>query len=134
LVWNIFITGYVNAGHIKTGDISGSNITIYGDISCSKITTTSDVISYGKGSFNNVTVGSNFTISNDGNIKVKNIECSETVKSGSFQSTSDYRIKSNVINLDHTYNVSKLNPVFYKNVLSNKFDIYPVTKGIFHIL
>jgi hypothetical protein len=83
-----------------------SKISVYGG----RISTIGNINSTGNGE-----------ISTGGKGSFGNIECSGTVKSNSFQSTSDYRIKSNVINLDHTYNVSKLNPVFYKNVLSWRY-------------
>ena len=48
---------------------------------------------------------------------------SYTVSATSFRTTSDYRIKENVENLDETYNVNNLRPVTYNNKLTNSKDI-----------
>jgi hypothetical protein len=41
----------------------------------------------------------------------------------SFNSTSDYRIKENVTNLDDTHTVDNLRPVTYTNTITNKPDM-----------
>ena len=45
------------------------------------------------------------------------------VSASSFNSTSDYRIKENVIPLNDTFTVDKLVPVTYKNIKTDKQDI-----------
>ena len=74
-------------------DISG-NISIYGDLD----------------------VSGNLDVSGD-------IDCSGNVNALSFNTTSDYRIKENVTQLDSKFVVDKLNPVTYLNKKSEKQDI-----------
>ena len=45
------------------------------------------------------------------------------INSTTFNATSDYRIKENVISLDHNFIVDKLNPVHYYNKSANRNDI-----------
>ena len=52
-----------------------------------------------------------------------NLTCAGTVSSYYFNSTSDYRIKDNVLDLGNEYNVDKLRPVSYFNKLTGKQDI-----------
>jgi len=46
-----------------------------------------------------------------------------TVQTTAFTSTSDYRIKENIQNLDESFNVDKLRPVTYTNKNTKKQDI-----------
>ena len=62
------------------------------------------------------------------NISCNIISCNTVTATGgitalSFTSTSDYRIKENVVSLNDTYIVDGLNPVKYFNKLSKKEDI-----------
>ena len=45
------------------------------------------------------------------------------INASSFNATSDYRIKENVITLDETYTIDKLRPIKYFNKLTKKEDI-----------
>jgi len=59
-----------------------------------------------------------------GNLHVGgNIDCSGNVNATSFNSSSDYRIKENVKQLDSMFVVDKLNPVTYLNNKLGKQDI-----------
>ena len=46
-----------------------------------------------------------------------------SVTAGSFNATSDYRIKEDIQTLDATYNVDALRPVIYKNRITQKQDM-----------
>jgi hypothetical protein len=46
-----------------------------------------------------------------------------SVNAPQYNTTSDYRIKTNVVSLDSDFNVDKLRPVRYLNTLTNKQDI-----------
>ena len=59
-----------------------------------------------------------FTIDSVGNATVLG-----TMTAVSFNASSDYRIKENVLSLDETYIIDKLNPVTYMNLKSGKQDI-----------
>jgi hypothetical protein len=48
------------------------------------------------------------------------IDTTGSITAASFNTTSDYRIKENVIELNDTYFVDNLRPVEYENVLINK--------------
>jgi hypothetical protein len=52
-----------------------------------------------------------------------NIRASGYVSGIAFQSTSDYRVKENVLELDDSFGVDLLRPVSYYNHLSNKVDV-----------
>ena len=54
---------------------------------------------------------------------VGNIFATGYVSAIAFIPSSDYRIKESVVNLDDSYNVDKLRPVFYYNTLSKKNDM-----------
>jgi hypothetical protein len=57
------------------------------------------------------------TLNIQGNIKTT------SVQAVSFNTTSDYRIKSNIMSLDNSYVIDNLRPVSYFNQLTNKNDI-----------
>jgi len=60
----------------------------------------------------------------DGGIGINgNIYSGGIINATSFNATSDYRIKANVIDLDNTFSVSKLRPVHYFNKILEKPDI-----------
>jgi hypothetical protein len=46
-----------------------------------------------------------------------------SVTAGSFNATSDYRIKENVVDLDFNFTVDNLRPVSYTNIITGKQDI-----------
>ena len=52
-----------------------------------------------------------------------NIYCNNYTNSVYFNATSDYRIKTNVTQLDSSYNVDSLKPIHYINTRGNKEDI-----------
>jgi hypothetical protein len=52
-----------------------------------------------------------------------NIRASGYVSGIAFQSTSDYRVKENIVDLDSSFGVDLLRPVSYHNQLSNKQDV-----------
>jgi hypothetical protein len=53
----------------------------------------------------------------------RNLAVGLQVNATSFNATSDYRIKSNIISLDNTFIVDNLRPVYYFNNILNKNDI-----------
>jgi hypothetical protein len=64
------------------------------------------------GAYNNSTaVGSGAIITASNQVRLGNSAC--TAEATSFIATSDYREKDNVIDLDETFNVDVLRPVFY---------------------
>jgi hypothetical protein len=75
-----------------------------------------------------ISLNGNFTSSGDislnGNINVGgNASVTGSVYASSFASTSDYRIKENVIPIyDTSYNTDNIRPVFYTNKLTDKPD------------
>ena len=50
------------------------------------------------------------------------VTCSGNIYAGSHGALSDYRIKTNVTDLDESYSVDKLEPIQYDNILSNKHE------------
>jgi hypothetical protein len=58
-----------------------------------------------------------------GSIGAKTITATGTITAASFNATSDYRIKENVVPLDETFTVDNLRPVTYNNSKSEKQDI-----------
>ena len=52
-----------------------------------------------------------------------NITISASISSTTFTSTSDDRIKKNVLLLDHSFNVNRLRPASYVNTVSENQDI-----------
>ena len=65
----------------------------------------------------------NFLSDISGNINVGNLNVSGTVTAASFNATSDYRIKENVIPLEDSFVVDNLNPVTYTNIITKKQDM-----------
>ena len=51
------------------------------------------------------------------------LDVSGNVNATSYNTSSDYRIKENVVSLDESFKVDQLRPVTYKNVHSGKQDI-----------
>jgi len=59
-----------------------------------------------------------------GNVYVNKLTAASTITAASFNATSDYRIKSNVVSIyDTSFTVDLLNPVTYYNKIINKQDI-----------
>ena len=52
-----------------------------------------------------------------------NIRATNQINAGSFNATSDYRIKENICLLNHIYNVDGLRPVSFYNKMTHKNDI-----------
>jgi len=50
------------------------------------------------------------------------VTCTGPVTAGSTATPSDYRLKTNVTDLDESYSVDKLEPIQYDNILSNKHE------------
>ena len=90
-------------GALTFGDASASTLTTYDDNILSGSFATNNVI-FKDSSFNAVTV-----------INAVNV-------GGTVTTTSDYRIKTGVIDLDGTYNVDQLVPIQYDNTLTNTHD------------
>jgi hypothetical protein len=57
------------------------------------------------------------------NMNSQNILNAMTIYAASFNSTSDYRIKENIMNLDDTHTIDQLRPVQYFNTKLQKHDI-----------
>ena len=49
-----------------------------------------------------------------------NVTCTSSISASSFSTTSDYRIKENVTELNENYSVDNLRPVEYENKITNK--------------
>ena len=58
-----------------------------------------------------------------GELTGKDATFSGTVTASNIPTTSDYRIKENVIKLGDNFNVDNLVPVTYKNIITNKQDV-----------
>ena len=50
------------------------------------------------------------------------VTCTGTARAGSTVTSSDYRLKTNVTDLNQSYSVDKLEPIQYDNILSNKHE------------
>jgi hypothetical protein len=50
------------------------------------------------------------------------VTCDGTVRAGSQLTLSDYRLKTNVTELDGSYTIDNLEPIQYDNILSNKHE------------
>ena len=48
---------------------------------------------------------------------------SANITANAFNATSDYRIKENVVKLDETFTTDALNPVFYRHIESQQYNI-----------
>ena len=87
--------------------------------------TASGIISGTTGSFSNIrcpgTLNGGFGTFNS--LNIGSITATGSISAVAFTSTSDYRIKGNITELDHSFNVDKLRPVTYINNLSNNQDI-----------
>jgi len=119
-------------------DVSmNGNLTISGNL-----TTSGNLIANSLNQVNNIsTFSGNVTINGNlysrmNTILVKDVSMSSllyvngnistnknVIAGGSQLSTSDYRIKENVVKLDSSYTVDDLNPVYYYNKLINKEDL-----------
>lgn len=110
-----YISGFLD---ISAGDFINRTGNIYlhkGDISANS--STSRLFLGGDASLNGRLFVAN-DVSLNGNLSVGN-----TTSSVSFYATSDYRIKHNIEPLNNTFNVDKLKPVSYTNILLNKPDV-----------
>ena len=97
------------------GDASFSgNLTIFGNLSVQNATQNSII--------NTITTNV-FNISEDISLN-GNIVASGKITATSFNATSDYRIKENILPLDEaTFTVDRLRPIYYQNARSQKSDI-----------
>jgi hypothetical protein len=96
------------------GDASfGGNLTIMGNLSVQNASQTNII--------NTITTNV-FSVSEDISLN-GNIVVSGTATATSFNATSDYRIKENVIPLDASFTVDRLRPIYYQNARSQKSDI-----------
>jgi hypothetical protein len=89
-------------------DASGSNVILRADISSTPLTYNPSTGSLGIGK-----VASSPYI----------LDVSGNVNATSYNTSSDYRIKENIVSLDESFKVDQLRPVTYKNVHSGKQDI-----------
>jgi hypothetical protein len=100
-------------------------------------------LAYDFSSSNEVIDVSNLTIDTGGNLTVSantimlgnvaigipapfntyTLDISGTARATSFNATSDYRIKANIQNLNETFSVDHLRPIYYFNKEANKEDI-----------
>ena len=76
------------------------------------------VVSTGTVGIMNTNPSTDYALDVSGNVNVTG-----TVTASNIGTTSDYRIKENVIELDNTFEVDKLKPVTYFNKMSQKQDI-----------
>ena len=126
-VGNISTANKISGGTITSvGLLTAGSITTDGIVTGGGFTTAGNIATTGGG---NITSAGNLATSGVGNISTANkisggtIESSGTISGLNFRSTSDYRIKSEVVSLDSRFTVSNLNPVFFKNNISKKYDI-----------
>jgi hypothetical protein len=79
------------------------------------------------GSVFNGTSGGDLLSSNNtftgSNTFTQNVTCNSSISATSFNTTSDYRIKENVTELNESYSVENLRPVEYENKITNKQSI-----------
>ena len=88
-----------------------------------------DFFSYGQGGLG----GFDFYATNYGNSPIaiaqlradyinfnNSVTCTSSISASTFSTTSDYRIKENVTELNETYSVDNLRPVEYENKITNK--------------
>jgi hypothetical protein len=119
IIDNITITGNVRI----SGDASFNGTTV--DLSTNTILKVSGQVEFGDSTTmtshdDNILSGS-FA---QGNVIFKNsdfksVTCSGTVTTVAKVTTSDYRVKTNVTDLDQSYTVDNLVPIQYNNILSN---------------
>ena len=127
----VYETLYLNTTFLgyKTSvrsDVSGNNSTALGSNS---VITSDDQIVLGKtqgvyipGSYLNI--GGDYSNNDIYSLDVSgNVNVSGTITASIIGTTSDYRIKENIIQLDNTFQVDKLKPVTYFNKISQKQDI-----------
>jgi hypothetical protein len=96
-------------------------------------TTTSGTSDYTSQTYGNIIVANymdpsaSVTIGNSGSSSLLtvngNITSTSIIKAVSFNATSDYRIKQDILTLSGTYVVDKLRPVEYFNTLLNRMDV-----------
>jgi cytoskeletal protein CcmA (bactofilin family) len=120
--------------------IINKNFTTFGNVSLGNTSVSGNLFVSFDSSFNgNVVMNKNLTIRGNsilyGNVSIgKNLalfsldisgdlNVSDTVYAGRFVNTSDYRIKQNPVLLDESYNVDRLRPLRYKNLLIDKDDL-----------
>ena len=109
-------TGIVTLPKVTSGDASfNGNVDISGVLSVKQ--TVNSVVT-------NTTVNNyNVAVTNDISLN-GNLIASGKITAASFASSSDYRIKSNVISLsDCSFEIDALNPVTYHNKITNRDDI-----------
>ena len=101
-----------------SSDVSGySNTYLGANTYCSQGITFNNSTAIGYGA--EITASSQITLGTTG----QTVYIPGTVTATSYNATSDYRIKSNVITLNDTYIVDSLNPVTYLNTQTDKQDM-----------
>ena len=119
------VFGIGNNGNTQVSNSSSNGgMTVYGSIIVynGNLTVSSGSITAGNGltvSSGGLTVTSGGLTVSSGNISVN----SGSVSATSFNATSDYRVKENVVPLDSQYTIDVLRPVHYYNTLSKREDI-----------
>jgi Chaperone of endosialidase len=124
------ITGNLTVGNIEcgSGEIYCASGNITGNLTVGNIKCASGEIYCASGNITgNLTVGNIKCASGEiycasGNI-TGNFKVQGTISGNQFKSTSDYRIKNEINRLDDTFTVDELKPVFYKNMMIDKYDI-----------
>ena len=96
------------------------------DMSGNSILGVKDIYFYNGTVFNGTSGGdllsSNNTFTGN-NTFTQNVTCNSSISATSFNTTSDYRIKENVTELNESYSVENLRPVEYENKITNKQSI-----------
>jgi hypothetical protein len=123
-------TPQIAIGNVLTGVATSANVYLSGTVTNPILNFTLPVGNSQWGNTNqtdiyfsngNVAIGKNsssYTLDIQGNLNV-----SQSVFATYFVNTSDYRIKENPILLDASYNVDRLRPLKYRNLLINKDDL-----------
>jgi hypothetical protein len=111
---------------IRKANLNGANLLAYDFSSSNEVIDVSNLT---------IDTGGNLTVSANtimlGNVAIGipapfntyTLDISGTARATSFNATSDYRIKANIQNLNETFSVDHLRPIYYFNKEANKEDI-----------
>jgi len=119
---NVFMGGGCTAAFFKGGSTVSTNPVSLGPTSCYSLTSLTSVTVSGNVAGSS-TGGSLYLGGTSGMYAGGSIYCNSTVTAAAFPTTSDYRIKRDVVNLGKHYTVDRLRPVQYRNTLTHQVDI-----------
>jgi hypothetical protein len=119
---NVFLGGGCTAAFFKGGSTVSTNTVSLGPTSCYSLSSLTSVTVSGNVAGSS-TGGSLYLGGTSGMYAGGSIYCNSTVTAAAFPTTSDYRIKRDVVNLGKHYTVDRLRPVQYRNTLTHQVDI-----------